>query len=361
MKRVLFCSVGLSPQVVTETLYALDRQENWQPDELIIVTTPGGKAGCKRLLLDGNNGALVRYGREWRAKWAKRLAHRARLEVVATDSGDLDDLRGAQAYADHIMHIMRQICADPCTELHVSLAGGRKVSAALLALTISVCGRQQDRLSHVLIPGAVLANPDFFYPPPHRKDMVCADGSIVDLATVPVTLLDIPFPHLSRLFPTGFREFSNVMAKISDSVSHVRLVIDCGQGAVFWDDRPITFPPALAAWLTWLAGNQLKGAKGVPRVGAARSAYLHYYARFAGIAHQRRMSAILPDPLDAEWMEEKASRLAKLAMDCGVRPRGARLIQRIGPRAHAVYRIALDAHEIDVVGAWPRSRKESIA
>lgn len=54
MKRVLLCSVGLSPQVVTETLYALDRQENWQPDELIIVTTPGGKAGCKRLLLNGN-------------------------------------------------------------------------------------------------------------------------------------------------------------------------------------------------------------------------------------------------------------------------------------------------------------------
>lgn len=271
--------------------------------------------------------------------------------MVATDSGDLDDLRSAQAYADHIMHIMREICSDPRTELHVSLAGGRKVSAALLALTISVCGRQQDRLSHVLIPGAVLANPDFFYPPPNRKDMMFGDGSIVDLATVPVTLMDIPFPRLSRLFPSGSREFSNVMAKISDRVSHVRLTIDYRQGTICWDDRPISFPPALAGWLAWLADSQLKGTKGVPRVGAPRSAYMQFYARFTGIAHQQRMSAILPNTLDAEWMEEKASRLAKLAMDCGIRPRGARLIQRCGPRAHAVYRIALDAHEIDVVGA----------
>jgi hypothetical protein len=62
-------------------------------------------------------------------------------------------------------------------------------------------------------------------------------------------------------------------------------------------------------------------------------------------------AARLPDPIDPEWMEEKASRVAKLATDCGARPRGASLVARIGRRAALRYRLALDPHEIEWIGA----------
>lgn len=58
--RVLLISVGLSPQVVTETVHAL-AECGEPPEALTILTTSEGAAACRAVLL-GERGALSLYG-----------------------------------------------------------------------------------------------------------------------------------------------------------------------------------------------------------------------------------------------------------------------------------------------------------
>jgi CRISPR-associated protein (TIGR02584 family) len=57
---------------------------------------------------------------------------------------------------------------DPDTEIHVSIAGGRKTMGYYLGYALSLYGRPQDRLSHVLVSDPYETNRDFYYPTPYE-------------------------------------------------------------------------------------------------------------------------------------------------------------------------------------------------
>lgn len=247
--------------------------------------------------------------------------------------------------------MLARLTADPAAELHVSLAGGRKAAAALIAILMSVLGRPQDRLSHVLVQPEGAAGAGLFYPAPAPRPVV-AQGVALDAAALRVVLFDIPFPRLA-LGSDATGALAEFFDRLSAQSRAVRLTLDAGGGRLLWDGRPMAMPPALAAFVAWLAAEQLAGRMGVPRVGAARAAYLAQYRRFAGPQAADAAAVRLPDPLEPEWVEEKAARANKAADAAGARPRGARLIQRLGDRARALYRLALDPAEIAIAGAAP--------
>jgi CRISPR-associated protein (TIGR02584 family) len=56
MRRILLAVTGLSPQIVTETLYALAVQQRWVPTEVRIVTTQRGAAHARPALLSDDSG-----------------------------------------------------------------------------------------------------------------------------------------------------------------------------------------------------------------------------------------------------------------------------------------------------------------
>lgn len=347
-RRILLCSLGLSPQVITETVYALDQLHDWQPEHLILLTTRAGAKVGKSLLLHPRDGALVAYGREWNAPWAKDLAASAQLEVLETDTGDLDGARWLMAFADMAVARISEITSREDTQLHVSLAGGRKPQAAILALALAMFGRPQDKLSHVLTSEEAASNPAFFYPTRNAKPLATASGSVMDARNVPVQLIDIPFPRLPGQRADASRGFVLAAAETSFPKG-ARLIIDTAESQIGWDGLPLQLPPALAAWLAWLASHQVSSGTGLPRVGASRKGYLESYEHFVRSRRELdRARARLSDPLDPEWMEEKVARINKLAMGCGIQPRGAMLVQRVGGRARAIYRLALDTNEIEI-------------
>lgn len=53
-KRILVAVTGISPAILTETVWALAEQDvPWIPDQIVAVTTRTGKAAIEKLLLDG--------------------------------------------------------------------------------------------------------------------------------------------------------------------------------------------------------------------------------------------------------------------------------------------------------------------
>ena len=129
--HTLLAITGLSPQVVTETLYGIHRQEQPWPDELIILTTLKG-AEQAELGLCHPRGTQQHSMLDQccidlkRPLFSKENIH---IKVVPDHHGHpVDDARSREeqeALADYIVKEVAQLCADPKRIVHASLAGGR--------------------------------------------------------------------------------------------------------------------------------------------------------------------------------------------------------------------------------------------
>ncbi|MBM4260794.1 MAG: TIGR02584 family CRISPR-associated protein [Deltaproteobacteria bacterium] len=154
MRDLLIALCGLTPQVITETLWALAHQRPAVvPHEVKVVTTDSGKAACERLLF-GKKGKLASYLREYAPSRKIRCGPATVITLKGADERPLHDLRTQRdnlAVADHLAAIIRGLTALPNTRLHCSVAGGRKTMGVLLATILQVYGRPDDRLYHVLV------------------------------------------------------------------------------------------------------------------------------------------------------------------------------------------------------------------
>ena len=63
-KKILVAVTGMSPQIVTETLYALHTQHQWLPEEIHVLTTQVGAKNITGSLL-GENGFFRRLCAEY--------------------------------------------------------------------------------------------------------------------------------------------------------------------------------------------------------------------------------------------------------------------------------------------------------
>ncbi|WP_228779307.1 CRISPR-associated ring nuclease Csm6 [Methylobacter sp. BlB1] len=163
-KSILLAVTGLTPQVVTETLYAMHQQGQPLPEQIHILTTAEGHQRARLTLI--NDGWLARFYSDYqlpKPDFAERHIH-----ILQQANGEvLHDIRTQadnRAMADGITEWIRTLTADPDTALHVSIAGGRKTMGFYAGYALSLYGRPQDRLSHVLVPADYESHPQFYYP-----------------------------------------------------------------------------------------------------------------------------------------------------------------------------------------------------
>jgi CRISPR-associated protein (TIGR02584 family) len=199
MRDVLVAVCGLTPQVVTETLWALHHHTPpIHPAEIWILTTRAGQNACRHKLF-GPTGALAAYLREYgKTPGSLRYGPRQLIVLKGADGTSLDDVRSDAdnlAVADQIAEFIRQQAERPDIRLHCSVAGGRKTMGVLLASALQLFGREDDRLYHVLVPPEIERQADFFYPtrPSQRSSRTAAAGA------APIELADVPFVRLRSL------------------------------------------------------------------------------------------------------------------------------------------------------------------
>lgn len=154
-RRVLLAVTGLSPQIVTETLYglAVTRQPAFIPTEVRLITTSAGAESAERSLLGADPGWFTRLCTDHALPpIAFSLAH---IQIIRDAAGqplaDIRDPADNARVADQITETIRALTADPDCALHVSIAGGRKTMGYYAGYALSLFGRAQDRLSHVLV------------------------------------------------------------------------------------------------------------------------------------------------------------------------------------------------------------------
>ena len=233
-KHVLISVVGLSPQVITETLYYY-----WclaSPPvpitEVFALTTLRGKPALEDTLL-GDNGKL------------KSLCSDYNLPPIRFDLANIHLLKGAdgqplsdissvidnEALANQLFAFVRKLAASTDICLHASIAGGRKTMGLYIGLAIQFYGRPGDTVSHVLV-NPELESREFFYPPPNGADVILSDGRAIpadeirlELAEIPLLLLKEKIPFFNEHTDAGYTELIQIAQREYNALQAIAPVV----------------------------------------------------------------------------------------------------------------------------------------
>ena len=222
-KHTLLATTGASPQVVTETLYAIHHENLQWPDDIYLITTSfGKKAAVKGLLEEGHLQRLcIELNRPMPTFDADHV-----LVTPGADGAEVEDARSLadhEALANFIMTEVRNRTASPDTSLHASLAGGRKTMTFYIGYAMSLFGRAQDTLSHVLVSEGYENIPDFWFPTQSEAHRYVDNrGRKLDASTAEVTLAPIPFIRHRRNLPQVLLQ-SDSTVQFADLVQLINL------------------------------------------------------------------------------------------------------------------------------------------
>jgi CRISPR-associated protein (TIGR02584 family) len=204
-RHILLCVAGLTPQIITETLYALTQQRDERVDEIRVITTLAGRDCIMKDLLTPQQGRFFEFCRDFNLDPQQIKFDRTCIYILhRPDGAMLEDIRSVsdnEAAANQICDIVRRLTREPNTRIHASAAGGRKTMSVYLTAAMQLFGRTNDQLSHVLVSEDFETHPDFFYKPPVARTLEKRDrqGSLIkrlSTADAEIHLADIPFIRL---------------------------------------------------------------------------------------------------------------------------------------------------------------------
>jgi len=283
-RRILVVVSGMSPQVLTETLWALacTDQPRFVPTEAHLISTADGIEHARLNLLEGNahfKHLCAEYGLD------PGMLDASRLHMIrAADGTALKDIRthaDNEAAADFITGFIRDMTADDDSAVHVSMAGGRKTMGYYAGYALSLYGRDQDRLSHVLVSEGFEGHRDFYYPTRATRPIYREHGITLDARDARIDLAMIPFVRMRDQLPEkllkanalldGRRSFSQTVEVAARGYRAHILEIDLPNLALRLNgeehDEPYDIGAANFSLLAWLAD---RAARGLPPLSMLR-------------------------------------------------------------------------------------------
>lgn len=333
---------GLSPQIVTETLYELAseaRHGPFVPTEVHLITTREGAQRAELSLLSDSLGWFHRLCQDFDLAGVR--FNRQHIHIIRDHrERGMDDIRSQednQAAADFITAQVRHFTADPDCALHVSIAGGRKTMGFFLGYALSLYGRAQDRLSHVLVSEPFENSIDFFYPTRHSHVLQTRDGRLADTALAQVTLAEIPFVSLRHGLPqallSGQASFNETVEAARAALAPPRLEIQMGKRRIVAGRTTVDLPPAELALMAVFARRVVRGepplaapVKGVPDKKWGER-FMAEYRAIVGLANDiDATERALKDGMDGDYFSQRKSKLER------------HLRNKLGPAA-AAYRV----------------------
>jgi CRISPR-associated protein (TIGR02584 family) len=284
---LLVAVVGQSPQVVTETLWALACQRRdgdgrpapVVPAEIHLVLTEASLREVEDRLL-GREGGLELLRRAYGLALPEPALH-----PVGLGGRTIGDVRGeaeSVAVGDALVRLLGELCGRPEVRVHASIAGGRKTMGFLLGYALSLLGRPGDELSHVLVREPFFERCDnFWFPMPADRfpdpaarrvgytepgrGRVIGDAALakVELATVPFVPLGeyVSAAELARLRGEGF---AAAVGRLRARLARPGVRLDLDRRRLETGGVAVRLSPQSAA-MWWLFAQALKEPK--PGVG----------------------------------------------------------------------------------------------
>lgn len=372
-RRILLAVTGMSPQIVTETLYALakTRQPACVPTEIHVITTTTGRKNILDSLLHPETGHFHAMLADY-PEMGHPLFSDDTIHVIQDVHGvPLPDIRTPEentAAADAIIRLMATLSQDEQASVYVSIAGGRKTMGFYMGYAYSLYARPQDRLSHVLVSPEFEHRPEFFYPPAQPRELSPVRSSRSEGETVapPLTtdmarieLAEIPVVRLRGGVPPelidGKAGFGDIVRGIQKNLSTPpALCIDLAAREVQCGPHRVHLSPELLAWYAWWA-KQAKEGTPLHRKAEVMSRKKEILDILSAI---KKFDSIQLDEYKEKfeiskekYMECNAKVNKSLRKGMGVAPDSRYLIQSTGEKRNPSHGLELPASAITL--KWP--------
>jgi CRISPR-associated protein (TIGR02584 family) len=227
-QTVLLSLVGTAPAVLSETVWALATQADPViPDRVIAMTTSTGSTQLKEKLF--NDGHWVQMLEDLKVRGIETegklrfgpIGDSIRVFPDVTRSRELDDIRTAEdneAVAEFCMETIRGFVENDSTRLIVSIAGGRKTTSALLYSVMSLLGRAEDQIQHILVDEHWVFQPDFMYPSCSGVFVDKLTGKSLSSDDATLQIVDVPFVPLRYLFERDLQRSAGSFVSLINQV-----------------------------------------------------------------------------------------------------------------------------------------------
>lgn len=211
MKNILITVAGLTPQVITETIYCFHKLRNppIKIDEVYVITTLPGKEKIKRELIE--NGIFNNLCKRLKAKIT--FGEKNIYLITEKNGNPLDDIRTLEhneEVAETIWKVVEEHSKKE-VRIHASVAGGRKTMGVYLAMCMSLLGRKGDTLSHVLVDEEKESS-NFYFPKTKEEEKKL---SLVEIPYIRMSeVLKIEKPEKKINFVQRIKEYEELLKKI---------------------------------------------------------------------------------------------------------------------------------------------------
>jgi|Deesub1362A_J573_1020465.scaffolds.fasta_scaffold00333_44 CRISPR-associated protein Csx14 len=210
-KEVFIFVAGSTPQIITETIYALAmKRPPIHPDEIYIITTTTGRNHIYEHLIKRE--VLKSLQKEYAIPQIP-ISKESFIIVKDRDGNHLQDIRDEEeneAVGNLITDFIREKTRNMHSRLHCSLAGGRKTMSFYLGSALQLFGRPWDRLYHVLVTPEFESNPEFFYKPKKSK-ILKKNGRTLNTRDAEIHLAELPFIRLRDKISIHGKDFSELV------------------------------------------------------------------------------------------------------------------------------------------------------
>jgi len=261
-KEVLIFVAGTTPQIITETIYALiHKNPPVYPDEVFIITSSYGKNLIIKNLL--KPGIFSEFCKEFGIQ--ESLLDQDSIIVVKDSKGnELDDVRNGQeneCLGDFITEFIKEKASEHSTRLHCSLAGGRKTMSFYLGSALQLFGRSWDKLYHVLVSPEFESNSDFYYKPKKNR-VLKKDGKQLNTKDAQIFLAELPFIRLKDKIPLNSKSFKELVSEgqkeIDTALTQPFISIRLKEGIVSIGNKNIELKPFHIVFYTHLLRQKLE-------------------------------------------------------------------------------------------------------
>lgn len=320
---VLLSVTGQSPAVLTETVWALSKETPPViPHRVVVLTTTMGRDTLVKELLSPPENCVWDQLRSRLEGLGHDLTGRLHFGQTPHDirvfttfdpklkrNRELADIGSEEenaAAADFIMETVRGLAMDDGVRLVASIAGGRKTMSALLFSVMSLLGKEDDLLTHILINEPFESRglkPRFYFPPAesvthHGTDR---EGNLISISSekANVQLGRIPFVALRNLFERDLKKkqsYGRLVQECQETANeharkNVRLTIRRSRREIRINGQPLSLSHLQHLLLLYLAENAVAG-KPVP------DKFANAIEPLGQFAEQLRKSCVVDDGND---------------------------------------------------------------
>lgn len=279
-KSILISGIGTSPAVLTETVWCLAHQSvPIVPDEVVVLTTESGKERLYAEILNGESSVwreMCESLREDKVDIGGKLVFgKTSVRVIPDAHGnEIYDLRSGEdnlRAADFMLQQLRQYTESSDTVVLASIAGGRKTMSALLFSCMTLLGREDDKVFHVLLPpefeGGV--TPPMYYPVKGVTYTNRMTGKTYKSEKFQSELFEVPFVRMRGWYQEKFKTIpptyrtlvSRVKTVSPPAIAYPEIEIDILNGGVTVNGMTVLMSRPCFALLALLAdGCSVKDA-----------------------------------------------------------------------------------------------------